>query len=93
MKTVELLDVEVQLLKQLLGDLSNRYACASCNELEIESSPEMRLLVAIIETGWSDRNNVPNEDRLGVDHTPEGKITTMDFMVLEHFQKKLGIEL
>ena len=90
MKTVTFLDVETQLLKRLLQDLLDRYACAGCNDMEIESSPEMNLLVAIIEKDWNDRNGVPEEDRSEL-HVADGKIQTMDFMVLDHFLNKFGI--
>ena len=88
MKTVELLDVEVQLLEKLFKDLEDKYAYAGCNDFEIESTPEMNLLVAIVEKDWEDRAGVPEEARSEVHFNDQGDITTSDFMVLEHFQRK-----
>ncbi len=92
MKIVNLMGVEVQLLEKLLGDLEEKYACAGCNDFSVENTPEMRLMVGIIEAEWENRVGVPKEDRRELSFDAQGNIMTMDSMVLEYFQRRFGIK-
>ncbi len=94
MNTIHLTDTENILLKKLLGELDNLYACAACNDFVVESTPEMASLVATIQEAWENENGVPKEDRnpFPVEHKEGGKIETMDFEVLRYFLKKFGLE-
>jgi hypothetical protein len=90
MKSVILVEAELDLLRRLLGDLRDRYTCASCNDMDVEANPNTEALVAAIEREWDKRNDVPNRPPPLIRN---GKILTMDFMVLEYFQKKFGLEV
>ena len=92
MKKIDFSDVELELLKRLFQDLGDRYTCAGCNEMDITSTPEMNLLVATIEDEWYEQARVPKEERIELGFSPDGKIRTMDSIILGYFERKFGLE-
>ena len=88
MRKFELEDEEFEILKGFFKNVENSQANASCNDFEIESTPEMNLVVALAEARW---HRLAGAEAPTSVELREGKVHSMDFILREYLESLLGI--
>ncbi len=88
MRKFELSDPEFEILKRFFKELEHHHACAGCNDFEIESTPEMNLVVGLAEARW---HRLAGEEAPTKIDVHDGKVHSMDFIIREYIESSIGI--